>query len=233
LENFSIVIPVYNEEDNIVDLIIEIYKVLKNYKNKFEIIVVDDNSTDNTHKKLNSNKDKYQIKYLYNSENKGQSFSIHYGIKESKYNTIITIDGDGQNNPINIIDLLKKYFSNSYKLVYGVRIKRKDNFIKKFSSFIANRIRSFILKDNCVDTGCSLKIFDKKTFLKIPYFNGMHRFIPALFIALNSNITSVPVDHRYRKFGISKYGTIDRLYKGIIDMFFVIRIIKILNKYHD
>ena len=229
MENFSIVIPIYNEKENIFDLINEINKILINYKNNYEIILVDDNSNDNTYEKFTIFKHNNKIKYLKNSINKGQSYSIHYGIKESTYNTIITIDGDGQNNPKNIIDLLEKYFSNPYDLVYGVRLKRRDNLIKILSSRLANSVRSYILKDNCIDTGCSLKIFNKETFLKIPYFNGIHRYIPALFLALNSNISSITVDHRYRKFGNSKYGTIDRLYKGIIDMFIVIRIIKTLK----
>ena len=233
MKNFTIVIPVFNENDNIVKLINEINKALSENSNKYEIIIIDDGSTDNTFQNITPYIDNHKLKYLSNSVNKGQSYSIYYGVQESKYDTIITIDGDGQNNPININDLLNKYFSRSYDLVYGIRVKRKDSTIKKISSFLANRIRSYILKDNCIDTGCSLKIFNKRIFLKIPYFNGIHRFIPALFIALKSNVDSIPVDHRYRKFGTSKYGTIDRLYKGIIDIFKVIRIIKVLKKNHD
>ena len=149
------------------------------------------------------------------------------GINSSKYNTIVTIDGDGQNNPIDIPKLANVYFSNkNLYLVGGIRKNRKDNFKKIISSKIANLIRKKLLNDNCNDTGCSLKIFDKETFLRFPPFNGMHRFLPALFKGYGKNTDFINVDHRKRKFGISKYGTFDRMIRGIRDMIRVLIIIK-------
>ena len=128
-----------------------------------------------------------------------------------------------------INDLNSKY--DDVKLVGGIRRKRKDNIFKKVSSRTANFIRRIILKDDCTDTGCSLKVFDRNTFLSLPYFNGIHRFIPALYKYSNSRNIFIDVDHRLRKSGESKYGFNNRFYKGIIDIFRVRKIIKkIRNK---
>ncbi len=222
---FSIVIPIFNEEDNIEILIDEIFLNLNDYS-EFEIIIVNDGSIDNSSATISSLK--YQnLKLIDRNVNKGQSYSILEGVKNSKYQTIITLDGDGQNNPKDIPILLNKYFSDKQlSLVGGIRVKRKDSFIKILSSRIANRVRSFILKDNCSDTGCSLKVFDKKIFLTFPFFTGMHRFLPALFSGFGYKTFFLEVDHRTRKKGFSKYGTFDRLYKGIIDIRKVINILK-------
>ncbi len=222
---FSVIIPLYNEQKNIINLLNEIKINLSNYE-KYEIVLIDDGSDDDT---LNTIKlvENIKIKILENKKNLGQSFSIHTGIKHSSFNIIITIDGDGQNDPIDINNLLDIYLSNSeIKLVGGIRNKRRDNYIKIISSKIANYIRSKILNDNCLDTGCSLKVFDKDIFLNFPYFDGMHRFLPALFKGYGYNTSFINVNHRKRKFGISKYGTIIRLFKGIRDIIKVKKIIK-------
>jgi len=224
---FSIVVPIYNEAQNIESLINEIYKSLKDYNN-FELILVNDNSKDNTVSIVNSLKNKFKIILINNNTNKGQSFSIYKGIMESNNSTIVTLDGDGQNNPADIPLLLEKYFSDDEVfLVGGIRRKRKDNFIKIISSVIANRIRSKIFNDGCEDTGCSLKVFDKSVFLKFPFFNGIHRFLPALFTGYGYKTFFMKVDHRSRLRGNSNYGTIDRLYRGIID---ILKVKKIINK---
>ena len=222
---FSIVIPLFNESKNILPLIEEIYESLNNYSN-FEIILVNDASTDNTLKTLQKIKSDSLV-ILNNLENKGQSFSIHKGIYNSSNDIIITIDGDGQNDPTDIPKLLNLYLTNDdVKLVGGRRYKRQDNLIKVITSKIANYIRSRILRDNCDDTGCSLKVFDRKIFLKFPYFNGIHRFLPALFIGYGHKTLFHNVNHRKRKYGSSKYGTISRLFCGIRDIIKVHKIIK-------
>ena len=157
----------------------------------------------------------------------GQSYSITRGIKIASFNIIVTIDGDCQNNPADIPKLLNLFKSNKdIHLVGGIRQKRKDTITKILSSKIANLVRSLILKDNCKDTGCSLKVFYRDSFLKLSYFNGIHRFLPALFSGYGFRTEFVNVDHRKRKYGISKYGTIDRLFRGIRDMIKVYKIIK-------
>jgi len=224
---FSVVIPIFNEEQNISNLFFEIKNSLSSFKD-YEIIYVNDSSKDKSLIILeeivikNNN-----IRILNNEKNKGQSYSIFQGVKEASFDIIVTIDGDGQNNPIDISNLVKLFLSDKkISLVGGIRTKRKDSLVKIFSSKIANYIRAKILNDECSDTGCSLKVFDKRVFLDFPYFNGMHRFLPALFKGYGCNTMFIEVDHRHRKHGNSKYGTFDRLYKGIFDM---IRVKKILN----
>ena len=167
------------------------------------------------------------VHVLQHPLNLGQSECLRTGIKFTNDEIIITIDGDGQNNPNDIPKLLDVYFSKKvYSLIGGIRKNRKDNFLKVISSKIANLTRSFVLKDNCVDTGCSLKVFDKEVFLSFPFFDGIHRFLPALFKGFGKNTLFMDVDHRPRISGISKYGTFDRLYKGILD---IIRVQKIIT----
>ena len=138
------------------------------------------------------------------------------------------MDGDLQNNPKDIHRLLEVYNNKKFDLIGGLRLKRKDSFIKIISSKIANKFRSYILNDGCIDTGCSLKVFKKNHFLKLPYFDGIHRFLPALFRGFGYNTHFIPVDHRHRASGISKYGTFLRLFKGIRDL---IKVKLIINRY--
>ncbi len=223
--NFSIIIPVFNEQENIAILIDEIYSSLHNFKDKFEIIVVDDGSQDKT---VNIVKaiNKKNIKVILNVTNQGQSYSIRQGVKFANNKIIITIDGDLQNNPSDIPKMLTLYYETDFKLVGGIRKKRKDNFIKIISSYLANLIRKTILNDECNDTGCSLKIFDRDIFLNFPFFDGMHRFLPALYKGFGFKIFFIDVDHRKRYKGNSKYGTVTRLFWGIRDMYKVLKIIK-------
>ena len=226
VSNFSIVIPLYNESTSIEKLVPEIFQSLTKY-NKYELILVNDGSNDNTLEVLERIKKKYSVVLVNNETNKGQSYSIWNGIKKSNYNTIVTLDGDGQNNPKDIPRLLDLYFSKeTYSLIGGIRKNRKDNLLKLISSKIANQFRSLILKDDCVDTGCSLKVFDREIFLTFPYFDGLHRFLPALFKGFGKNTLFIDVGHRPRIAGISKYGTLDRLFKGILDIIRVKRIIR-------
>tara|TARA_B100000963_G_C22511252_1_gene618468 strand:- start:302 stop:997 length:696 start_codon:yes stop_codon:yes gene_type:complete len=227
--DFSLIVPCFNEEQNIDKIFEEIQNNLGNYN--YEIIFVDDKSTDNSLSKLIKFSKNLNVSILKNTINMGQSFSISKGINNSNSDTIITIDCDGQNNPKDIPKLYEIYKKNSnVDLVSGIRLNRKDNLIKKISSKIANYIRNFIFNDKCTDTGCSLKVFNKNIFITFPYFDGIHRFIPSLFAGIKRKIIYVNVDHRSRIFGVSKYGTIGRLFKGIRDMIKVYRIIKNLNK---
>ena len=227
--NFSIIIPIFNEELNLTKLVDEIFLYLTDYKKNFELILVNDNSKDNSLIEIIKLKNKYPeiIKFIDNSKNLGQSYSLLEGIKISSYKTIVTLDGDGQNNPKDIPLLLGKYFMDEKLfLVGGIRINRKDSFIKIISSKIANSLRRYILKDDCTDTGCSLKVFDKEIFMKFPFFNGIHRFLPALYKGYGMKTNFINVDHRHRVYGISKYGTFNRLFKGIKDLIKVYRIIR-------
>lgn len=228
MSSYSIIIPFYNEKTNLTFIVNEIIKAL-NKKIKYEIILIDDGSLDESYievEKLISIFQNIKITLLKNKRNLGQSFSITKGIKFAKYETIITIDADCQNNPSDINKLIKNYENNDQlKLVGGIRIRRVDSKIKIYSSKVANFVRQLILNDDCSDTGCSLKVFDKKIYLQFPYFDGIHRFLPALFKGFGYQTKFINVDHRKRKFGKSKYGTFKRLVKGVMDIIIVRNII--------
>jgi len=165
-KNFSIIIPIFNEEENIENLIFEIINnITKEEKINFEIIVVNDSSTDKSLEILEEISKKIEIIVVNNDKNVGQSYSILNGVLSSKFDTIVTLDGDGQNDPKDIYKLVKIYSSSKdIKLIGGIRTKRKDNIIKILSSKIANYVRNLILNDDCTDTGCGIKVFDKIFF---------------------------------------------------------------------
>ena len=228
MNSFSIVIPAYNEEKNILILIDEIIKVLQYDRYTYEIIIIDDCSIDSTFDVVSKYSHVKDVRIYKNSINQGQSKSISIGIKKTKFENIVTIDADLQNDPQDILKIAEFYFNNhDYSMVSGIRLKRKDNLVKIISSKLANKIRSLILKDECPDTGCSLKIFKKKIFLNLVFFNGIHRFLPALFIGNGYKIKYMNVNHRARLNGKSNYGTLSRLFWGIRD---IIRVKKMIKK---
>ncbi len=228
MNNFSIIIPAYNEEEALPNLLDEIYNI--NFDKVFEVIVVNDFSSDNTLKQL-ERFTSYNLRVISHSQRSGQSMAIFTGINAAKYDYIVTIDGDGQNNPKDIMRMLNFLFKkNESKIVCGIRKNRRDNSIRIISSKLANFVRKHYLGDECDDTGCSLKIFNKKLFLKIPYFDGIHRFIPALFNGMGIKPLYIEVDHRPRLYGNSKYGISNRLFKGIADMYKVKKLIRNLKK---
>jgi len=226
--DFSIVIPCFNEEENIFKLLEEIRHSLLSFN--YELILIDDCSTDNSYEVINKYKNIENLVVIKNKVNMGQSFSLYEGIKNAKNNIIVALDCDGQNDPKDIPKLINLYLNDEdVFLVGGIRNKRMDNAIKILSSKFANYIRNLILHDECADTGCSLKVFDKTIFLKFPFFDGIHRFIPALFKGINKKGVYINVNHRQRLYGESKYGTIKRALKGILDIIRVMKIIKQLK----
>ena len=227
MTTISIVIPIYNEEKNINILVGEIMNI-EDINKINDIILVDDNSLDNSKFVISQlEKKNRKIKSFFHNKNLGQSMAIYNGAKQTTSEVIVTLDADLQNNPKDINKLIELYFvDKKTKLVGGIRLHRKDSFTKKISSKFANALRKFILNDDCDDTGCSLKIFDRNIFLSLPFFNGIHRFLPALFKYSGSNNKFIIVDHRSRKYGISNYGTLDRALKGMKDLYKVKKIIK-------
>jgi len=226
----SLVIPIFDEEENINYLFREI-KESGVYDIVTDIIFINDASTDNSKnliEKIISTNSK--VKCVNHKSNLGQSMCLKTAANFSKNECLITIDGDCQNNPNDIHKILDIYRSKNFGLVGGIRLKRRDPLIKILSSRIANKVRIIILNDDCIDTGCSLKIFNRDLFLKIPHFDGIHRFLPALFKAYGANTHFIDVDHRHRKYGRSKYDTFGRLFRGIRDIFKVLLIIKRYNK---
>lgn len=223
----SIVVPVHNEADNIIPLIEEIVSAMSQAE-AYEIIYVDDGSNDDTAAVLKQAQQNVRtLRVIHHQQSCGQSTAIYTGVKAANYPCIATLDGDGQNDPADIprlYDVLmeqRKTITNLW-MVAGWRNKRYDSAWRLFSSKVANAVRSGLLGDNTPDTGCGLKVFLRDEFLKLPYFDHMHRFLPALVLRAGGQVISEPVQHRARVNGYSKYGTLDRLWVGITDILGVI-----------
>ncbi|MEM1243431.1 MAG: glycosyltransferase family 2 protein [Pseudomonadota bacterium] len=225
MDKISVVIPMYNEYENAQPFIAEVVQSLHNFAEK-QIVVVNDGSNDATGSVLNTLTQQYkELTVLHHSSNFGQSSAIVTGVRHAAYPLIATLDGDGQNDPADIKKLVAAYAeayketSNHAILIAGMRLKRKDSRLKLMSSKIANAVRKRFLKDETRDTGCGLKLFSKDDFLKLPHFNHLHRFLPALYRRAGGQVTQVEVHHRPRTRGQSKYGVMNRLFVGIYDLF--------------
>jgi len=214
----SVVVPVHNEAENILPLIQEIELALAGTVN-YEIVYVNDGSTDDTAKRLAEAKAQHaKLRVIHHAKSCGQSTALRTGIKAAKGDWIVTLDGDGQNDPGDI-KMLISALKEGVDLVGGNRRHaRRDSWIKRVSSVVANGVRSRLLNDSTPDTGCGLKLIRRDAFLDLPYFDHMHRFLPALVQRRGGGVVSVPVNHRAREHGQSKYGTIDRLMVGIVDL---------------
>lgn len=185
----------------------------------YEIIVVDDASTDETTSLLTRLSSSHpQLKTIRHDNAKGQSTSVWEAAHCACGEWLVTLDGDGQNDPADIPAMLAKASSSGIDMVAGHRLDRRDTLIKRMSSRTANRIRSFLLGDNTPDTGCGLKLMRRDAFLALPYFDHMHRFLPALMQGQGRSCVSLPVNDRPRQYGHSHYGLNNRLWVGIIDM---------------
>lgn len=223
MTSISVIIPAYNEQENLEALVQKISEAFC-LVSSFEIVIVDDCSTDETREICARLKQSFpKITYLRHTQNAGQSASVLTGVKHARFDLIATLDGDGQNPPSEINKLINAYQlhtgNKSETLFAGHRHGRQDPWIKLVSSKIANAIRRKLLRDDCPDTGCGLKLFHKSTFLELPHFNHMHRFLPALFKRNGYNVVNVPILHAPRQFGVSKYNTLGRLRVGIVDLF--------------
>jgi len=221
--DLSVVVPVLNEAENIAPLISEIRESLDG-RLEYEIVYVDDGSDDATPKVLSEIKPSCpRLRVLRHKTKCGQSTAISTGVHAANAPWIATLDGDGQNDPADIPRLWEKLMKNNdlsgNLMVVGYRKKRRDTWLKRISSRIANAVRAKLLKDGTPDTGSGLKLFGKEMFCRLPYFDHMHRFLPALVIRTGGQVLSVEVHHRERKRGKSKYGLHNRLWVGIIDMF--------------
>lgn len=214
----SVVVPVRNEQDNVAGLIIEIDAALNSMQH--EIIYVDDGSTDQTYMRLKQLQAQFsQLRIVRHKMSCGQSTAVRTGVKYAKFAWVATLDGDGQNDPADIPKLIAA-ISGGIELAGGNRrASRKDTWVKRMSSVIANSVRSKMLQDETPDTGCGLKLFSREVFLDLPYFDHMHRYLPALIKRRGGQVVSVAVSHRNREYGKSNYGTIDRLMVGLVDLF--------------
>ena len=216
----SVVVPVYNEQDNVAPLVGEIVAALRGSVD-FEIVYVDDDSTDATLARLQALKAEVpELRIVRHLANGGQSTATRNGVKAARGAWIATLDGDGQNDPADIPKLLaeRDRAASDVKLFAGWRVQRKDTGSKRWASKWANAIRSRMLRDATPDTGCGIKLFEREAFLDLPYFDHMHRYLPALMQRAGWKTVSVPVNHRHRGSGVSKYNNLNRALVGIADL---------------
>jgi dolichol-phosphate mannosyltransferase len=226
----SVVIPVCNEQDNVLPLAREIHAALEG-RYRYETIFVDDGSTDGTSQAVRDARAEGmpEVRLIRHSVRSGQSAAVATGVREARAPWIATLDGDGQNDPADIpklLDAARGATPPRLRLVMGNRTTRRDTWLRRLSSRVANGVRGGLLKDGTPDTGCGIKVFDRAVFLDMPRFNHMHRFMPALFQREGYAVISVPVNHRERTRGTSKYGLHNRLWVGIVDLFGVMWLIR-------
>ena len=218
--NVSIVVPVRNEAENVAPLIAEIVSALGS-RWSYEIIYVNDGSTDATAERLAAiMKQRGNLRQIRHATSSGQSAAVRSGVRSARGAIVATLDGDGQNNPAFLPDLILAIENGGERvgLAAGQRVGRKDTGFKKIQSRVANGVRNAILRDGTRDTGCGLKAFRREMFLMMPYFDGLHRFLPALMRREGYQIAYVDVIDRPRHSGVSNYGFFDRLWIGIMDL---------------
>lgn len=217
---FSVVVPVFNERDNVTPLVNEIIAALRG-KYLFEIVYVDDHSKDDSFQVLKDLMPSVpELRVVQHLRQSGQSTAVRNGVKAARGQWIATLDGDGQNDPADIPKLIeaRNKATPEIKLFAGWRVNRKDTGSKRWASKIANSIRSSFLKDETPDTGCGIKLFERAVFMDLPYFDHMHRYLPALVKRAGFQSISVPVNHRERGSGVSKYNNIGRAWVGLKDL---------------
>ena len=224
----SVVVPVFNERDNVAPLGHEITAALRG-RIDFEIVYVDDHSRDDTLQVLQALKaDVPELRVVRHLVQSGQSTAIRTGVKAARGAWIATLDGDGQNDPADIPKLLdeRAKAAPDIRLFAGWRVNRRDSGSKRWASRYANAIRANMLRDATPDTGCGIKLFERAAFLDLPYFDHMHRYLPALMQRAGWKTVSVPVNHRARSSGVSKYNNLQRALVGIRDLMGVAWLIK-------
>lgn len=218
----SVVIPFYNESESLEMVCSEVLEVLSGHTEiSWELVMVDDGSTDGTSELIDAlamRNENFRAVHLH--PNSGQSAALEAGFRAARGEFIATLDGDGQNDPRDILHLFNEMKERNVDMMCGIRKKRADNIIRRLSSRIANGVRSSVLKDNITDVGCSARVFHRACLENIRFFRNAHRFFPALFIMAGFSVAETPVNHRAREHGTSKYGggVNSRLWVGLADL---------------
>jgi glycosyltransferase involved in cell wall biosynthesis len=214
---FSVVVPFYNEAENLPRLIREIDGMLRVLDQPAELVLVNDGSTDSF--TLQPASPTFPIRWLHLNRNSGQSAAMYYGMQEAQGKFLIFLDADLQNDPMDAPLLYRKLVDEHLDMVTGVRTNRNDTWIRRASSQIANKVRGVVLQDHTSDTGCTLKVMRAEAARRLPAWNGMHRFMPALTLAAGYRIGEIPVTHRARFAGVSKVAGGKRAIRATIDLF--------------
>ena len=218
--SLSVVVPVYNEEENIAPLVEQLQAALKGWPHETEFLFVDDGSTDRTLELLRQAQSaEPRIRVAHFLRNLGQTAAMEAGFHLARGSAVVTIDGDLQNDPAEIPRLA--VMLSEWDVVCGIRARRQDTWWKRRSSRIANAFRNWMTGDDIVDTGCTLKAYRRECIERLELYNGMHRFLPTLLKMRGYRVTQVPVSHRPRRAGKTKYDTWRRLKKGLADVWAV------------
>jgi glycosyltransferase involved in cell wall biosynthesis len=216
----SVIVPLFNEVDNVAPLARQILAALGAQPQTFELVLVDDASTDGTWEQIiASHQADARVRGLRHERNAGQSAALWTGFRGSRSPIIMTLDGDLQNDPADLPKLLAALAQ--YDVVCGKRVARQDNFLRRISSRVARLARKSILGVDFQDTGCALRVFKRPVLDTLFAFNGFHRFMPVLAHSAGARVIELPVNHRHRVAGVSKYGLWNRLGRGIVDLFAV------------
>lgn len=216
----SLVVPCYNEEENVEPLLEECFAVLRGMGTSFEMIVVDDGSTDGTLRKLKEERARRpELRIIQLLRNTGQSGALVAGFAAARGDIVATLDGDLQNDPGDIPALVKRMEEDGLDLVSGWRKKRRDSFLRRASTRVANGLRKTFLGDGMNDSASSMKVYRRRILQDMPVFNGMHRFFPAIAKMRGFRVAEVPVGHRPRQRGVAKYGLWNRVFRATVDMF--------------
>lgn len=217
----TLIIPVYNEEENLRPLLEEIFAAMKSQTRSWELLFVDDGSSDKSLEVLRTLAGQHPcVHYLSFAANKGQSAAFAAGFEEGRGEIFVTLDADMQNDPADI-PLMLTLYEQGYDMVIGWRAKRQDSLVKRLSSKIANAVRNRLSRETVKDTGCSLKVLRASLARRLPMFTGMHRFLPTLMKMQGAEVAEIKVNHRPRLHGESKYGVWDRAFSALYDLFAV------------
>jgi len=214
----SVVVPAYNEEESVPVLVREIRAALGGGALAYEMVLVDDGSTDRTlDAMLAAAAEDPAVRVVRQSPNRGQSAALQAGWRAARGEVVVTLDADLQNDPADVPRLLEA-LDRGFDVVNGVRVERKDRWIRRVSSKIANSVRNRLTRDSVTDVGCTLRAVRAELVRDLPMFTGLHRFLPTLLKLRGARVTEVPVSHRPRRFGTTKYGVHNRLWKALADL---------------
>ena len=220
--DLSIVFPVYNEEENVPILLREIAAALEGRGWTYEIVAVDDGSTDRSLEVLRASRAAYPtLRVLALEKNSGQTAALDAAWRSARGRMVVSLDADLQNDPADIPAMVGKLEETRSDMVIGVRVNRQDTWSRKMQSRIGNGVRNWITGDRITDTGCSLKLVKREAIDRVRLFTGMHRFLPTLIRYAGYKVVEMPVNHRPRQFGVSKYGAMNRAFRGLADCFAV------------
>jgi dolichol-phosphate mannosyltransferase len=216
--DLSVVFPVFNEEENVPILLAEIAGALEGRGWTYEIVAVDDGSSDRSLSVLRASRANYPtLRILALEKNTGQTAALDAGWRAARGRLVVSLDADLQNDPADIPAMIRQLEESGSDMVIGVRVNRRDTVARRIQSKIGNTVRNWITGDRITDTGCSLKLVRREAIDRVHLFTGMHRFLPTLVRMEGYRVVEMPVNHRPRQFGVSKYGAMNRAFRGLVD----------------